>query len=255
MPVGQLYRTEGDADAALFGIALGGLGALLAAMAMVGVRGEVSNANVALVLVVFVLLGALVGGRLAGTFSAAVAAISFDFFHTQPYNSLKIASSDDLQTTLILLAIGIVVGEIGAWARRGREAMKQDRTEIWRIHRVAEAVARGDSVDDVTLSVAAEISAALTLSDCRFEPSRSGGSRASLQRDGRVVGAGHAYGRGGVELPPEGVELTVLGRGRQFGHLVLMPAPGVVLSLERRMIAVALADQLGQALSSEAPSG
>lgn len=255
MPVKPPTRLDGDADAALFGIALGGLGAVFSAMAMVGVRGEVSNANVVLVLVVFVLLGALVGGRLAGTFSAAAAALSFDFFHTQPYNSLKINSSDDIQTTLILLAIGVVVGEIGAWARRGRQAMKEDRGEIWRIHRVAEAVARGEPVDDLILSVAAEIAAALVLEDCHFEPPGSQNSLPQLDHDGRLPDHHHTYARGGVALPPEGVQLSVLGRGQELGRLVLVPAPGVVLSRERRMIAVALADQLGQVLAHEATGG
>jgi len=228
---------------------------MAAAAALVGIRGEVSNANVALVLVAFVLLGALTGGRLAGALSAVIAAMSFDFFHTQPYNSLKINSGDDIQTTVILLVIGVVVGEMGAWARRGRAAMKEDRKEIRRIHRVAEAVARGDPVGDLILSVTAEISAALTLLECRFEPSTGADAGPTLQRDGRVVGGTHPYSRAGVELPGEGVQLQVLGRGRAFGRLVLVPTPGVALSLERRMIAVALADQLGQVLASEAPAG
>ncbi|HKN39512.1 MAG TPA: DUF4118 domain-containing protein [Acidimicrobiia bacterium] len=71
------YRT-------LLGIAVGGLGSVGAALALVGVRGELLNANVALILVVFVLLGAIVGGRSAGAVSALAAAIAFDFFHTKP---------------------------------------------------------------------------------------------------------------------------------------------------------------------------
>jgi len=251
MPVKSSYRAADGHDASLVGVALGGLGAVVAAMAMVGVRGEVSNANVALVLVVFVLLGALVGGRVAGTFSAVAAAMSFDFFHTQPYNSLKIDSGDDIQTTLILLAIGIVVGEIGAWARRGRAAMKEDRGEIWRIHRVAEAAARGEPVDDLILSVTAEVAAALMLEDCQFRRGTES-SLPTLDHDGRLGDRHHGYARGGVELPPEGVELSVLGRGTELGRLVLVPTPGVILSRERRMIAVALADQLGQVLAHEA---
>ena len=42
----------------------------------------------------FVLLGAVTGGRGAGVVSALVAAISFDFFHTRPYGSLKITDGN-----------------------------------------------------------------------------------------------------------------------------------------------------------------
>lgn len=233
------------------GFALGSLGAIGAAAGLVGLRGEISNANVALVLVAFVLLGALAGGRLAGAGTAVVAAMSFDFFHTQPYNSLKMSNADDIQTTLILLGIGIVVGEMGAWARRGRAAMKEDQMEIRRIHRVAEMAARGDSVEDLMLAVTAEIAAALTLGDCWYDRSQSAGVLPQLQRGGRIVGGQHSYAKGGVELPPDGLELAVIGRGRPFGHFVLVPSPAAVVSLERRMIAVALADQLGQVLASE----
>jgi len=243
--------TSLDLEGAPIGLALGGLGALGAAAALVGVRGEVSNANVALVLVAFVLLGALVGGRVAGAGSAVLAAMSFDFFHTLPYNSLKMSDGDDIQTTLILLGIGIVVGEMGAWARRGRRAMRDDQLEIRRIHRVAEMAARGDSLEDVTLAVTAEISAALTLTDCWFDTSARADVLPQLQRGGRIVGGKHTYAKGGIELPAEGVELAVLGRGKELGHFVLVPTPAAVVSLERRIVAVALADQLGQVLASE----
>lgn len=243
-----------DPEDAAIGIALGGLGSIGAASALVGARGHVSSANVALVLVAFVLLGALVGGRVAGAASAVIAAMSFDFFHTVPYNSLKISRSEDIQTTLILLGIGVVVGEMGAWARRGRTAMKEDRLEIRRIHRVAEMAARGDSVEDLTLSVMAEISSALTLKDCWFNPSSSPKVLPQLLREGRIAGGKQTYAKGGIELPADGVELSVLGRGKELGHFVLVPVPAEVVSLERRMIAVALADQLGQALASEPPA-
>jgi hypothetical protein len=247
-----LTRPSGtDPEGVAMGIAMGGLGAIGGAAALVGVRGQVSAANVALVLVSFVLLGGLVGGRVAGAASAVIAAMSFDFFHTQPYNSLKIARSDDVQTVVILLIIGVIVGEMGAWARRGRQAMKEDRAEIRRIHRVAESVAQGEPLDDLILSVAAEISGALMLTDCRFDRSPAEPLAAVLGHDGRVVAPHHRHARAGVGLPPDGLQLSVLGRGREVGRLVLMPTPGVSVSRERRLIAVALADQLGQALAED----
>lgn len=246
-----MTRERADAEGVSMGVALGGLGSIGAAAALVGVRSHVSSANVALVLVVFVLVGALVGGRVAGASSAVIAAMSFDFFHTRPYGSLKIANGNDIQTTLILLGIGVVVGEMGAWARRGRTAMKDDRREIRRLHRVAEMAARGESVADVTLSVTAEIASALTLTDCHFVPSPGPRLLPQLGRDGRITGRRPVATRGGVELPAAGIELGVMGRGKELGHFVLTPAPGEVVSLERRLIAVALADQLGQVLASE----
>ena len=238
-----------DPEGVALGMAIGGLGALGAASALVAVRGRISPPNVALLLVAFVLLGALIGGRLAGAASAIVAAMSFDFFHTRPYNSLKIAGGDDIATALILLVIGVIIGEMGAWARRGRQAMKEDRAEIWRIHRVAESVAQGEEVDDLVLSVTAEICGVLALTECRFDTSALEATLPELGHDGRLVQRPGRLGHAVPQLPVEGLQLSVLGRGRYLGRLLLVPTPGVPVSRERRLIAVALADQLGHVLT------
>jgi hypothetical protein len=62
----------------------------------------------------------------------------------------------------------------------------------------------------------------------------------------------HRLVGGEFALPTEGVELVVVGGGRQLGRFVLTPRPDVGVSLDRRVVAVALADQLGAALSPAA---
>lgn len=62
-----------------------------------------------------------------------------------------------------------------------------------------------------------------------------------------------AAGRAGAELPPGGAELQVLSRGQPVGRFVLLPAPGGTLSLEQRVVAVALADQVGAVLGAHPP--
>ena len=52
----------------------------------------------------------------------------------------------------------------------------------------------------------------------------------------------------GFELPEEGVELPVLAHGQQVGRFVLDPAPGTGVTLEQRVVAVAISDQVGAAL-------
>src|SRR3954471_21619890 len=116
-----------DRTRSLAGGAVGSLASLTAAMVLVGFRGHIAPANVALVLVLFVLLGGVIGGRQAGVLSALVAAASFYFFHTRPYGSLKIADSSDLLTTVLLLAVGLAVGEIAARSDRIREALHDNR--------------------------------------------------------------------------------------------------------------------------------
>lgn len=225
---------------------LGGLGAMGVAGLLVGVRGEILNANVALVLVIVVVLAAALGGRGPGMATAVVAAMSFDFFHTRPYLSLNISSQDDVETAGLLLAVGLIVGHIASRSRVSRAAAESGRSEIRGIYRVAEQVASGADPAEVILTGQAELVAVLNLRECRFEAS-GGTPLPRLDRSGAVPGVAH-YSRGGFELPPEGVELPVLSRGRPVGRFVLIPVAGAGVSLEQRIVAVAIADQVGAAL-------
>jgi len=242
-PVGTDRTTR-----ALVGLGVGSLGALGAAAALVGVRGEIANANVALVLVVFVLLGAVAGGRAAGATSALVAAAAFDFFHTHPYNSLKMTDGNEVFTTFLLLAVGLVVGEIAVRSQTIHALRTDHRAQLRRINRIAGLAAKGELVDDLLLAVTAELIDTLRLRDAYFErpPYLAGFPR--LERNGVVGTRVHRYADGEFELPREGVELPVGAGEALLGRFVLVPTPGVGVSTERRLIAIALADQVGAVL-------
>src|SRR6476661_6750077 len=103
------------------GLAVGVLGALALSVAMLPLRGHLHNDNMALALVVPVLLAGVLGGRWAGAFSAGVAALCFDFFFTQPYLSLRIASGNDIASGVVLVIVALIAAEIGIRARRGSQ--------------------------------------------------------------------------------------------------------------------------------------
>jgi hypothetical protein len=52
-------------------------------------------------------------------------------------------------------------------------------------------------------------------------------------------------------LPPGGVEIEVIGRGIDFGRLVMFAGEPVRASLQKRAVAVAIADQLGITLATK----
>jgi hypothetical protein len=54
----------------------------------------------------------------------------------------------------------------------------------------------------------------------------------------------------GFAFPDTGVELPVLGRGNVLGRFVLVPEPNTSVTLEQRVVAVAIADQVGAALAA-----
>ena len=241
--------TNNHRDRQAAGVAIGVLGSIGVAAALVGVRGEIANADVALVLTIFVLAGAIIGGRTAGVLSALAAAMSFDFFHTRPYATLKIANKDDVITTAVLLGVGLVIGEVAGWSLRLSDRLRDDRNEIKRMHRVAELAAQGESTEDLILIVTAELTSTLKLVDCWFERPPFDDTLPKIERSGSVARSMHLFTREGFELPRDGVQLPVIGGGATLGRFVLMPTPGEGVSPERRLIAVALSDQLGAALA------
>jgi K+-sensing histidine kinase KdpD len=229
-----------------FGLVVGILSPIATAAALVGLRGHIQNANIALLLVVVVVFAATVGGRAAGAAAALTSAAAFTFFHTKPYLRLTIASADDVETTVLLLVVGVTVGHVAA---RGRSARDFVRREMRRINAVAEQTARGETAAIVVLAAEAQLRDLLHLRDCRFEAPSSEQPLPRLRANGTMEVREHHYRREGFELPAEGVELPVHGHGRQLGRFVLIPTPGIGVSREERMVAVAIAGQVGSALA------
>ncbi len=253
MPIELVRRRPPAPDAGngYLGAAVGALGAMVLAFALVPLREHVPNSVMALSLVVPVLGGAIVGGRAAGIVSAIVAALSFNFVFTKPYLSLRVASSGDIATVMVLAVVALIAAELGVRARRGGVAAREARSELDRMYRLAEMSARGADLDDVVSSARAELIGLFGLEDCIYESARTGpelprfGNRGAFER-ARLVAAGDFL------LPVGGVEISVRGRGRDLGRLVLYAAADTRAPIEKRLVAVAIADELGAALATRA---
>lgn len=227
-----------------------GLVPIAVAALLVSLRDDLVATNLALVLVVTVVLGAVLGGRAGGAIAAVTAALAFDFFLTRPYLSLHIESADDVETALLLLIVGVMVGQLAVASRRHLAAAEQGRSEIDRLRRLAELVARGEDGADVLLAAQGELRALFDLEACRFEAGLPDGSRPRLERTGAVSGQRTwRFVGGDLALPTDGVDLPVLGHGRPVGRFVLLPRRGVGASLEARVVGVAVADLVGSVLA------
>ena len=69
-----------------------------------------------------------------------------------------------------------------------------------------------------------------------------------LEHDGHVLLGGRVWGVDRMGLPGPEIELLVQHRGETLGRFVLTPTPGYEVPLQPRVVAVALADQVGAAL-------
>jgi len=213
--------------------------------ALIPLRDHLRNTNLALVLVLVVLAGAVLGGRGVGVVVGVAVAVAFDFFLTQPYQSIKIERGDDIQTTVLLAAVGLVGGELVEWARRNQRDADARRKEVEHFHRRAELASWGERPGRLISRTQEELAEMLGLLDASYQPGPPPNDVSVLTHDGARVPAGQSDAGGDV------VALPVRAHGRDLGHFMLVfphATVGISVPADRRHEAVAVADQLGMAL-------
>ena len=226
-------------------------GPLATSGVLVALRSEVPSANAALILVLVVLAAAIIGGRRGGASSAIIAALCFDFFFTRPYYSFTINSRDDLQTTIVLLVVGLVVGELVLRARRSQKLAEARRREVEQIHRIAELAAGSGPAGRLISIVERELVDLTGAQAVRFERPPLHTTLPRLGHGAITIPPENEKGQQRPFGPPNEIELPVWGHGREMGRLVLVlpyDSVGIVIPPEDRALAVALADQLGAVL-------
>ena len=224
-------------------------GIVVAAVGVVGalipLRDHVGNTNLALALVLVVLAGTVLGGRAVGVVVAVAVALAFDVFLTQPYQSIKIEHGDDVETTVLLVAVGLVGGELVERARRHQIDADARRKEVEQFHRRAELASWGERPGRLISRTQEELAEMLGLVAATYQPGPPPGNVSVLTHGGARVPGGPSDAAGDV------VALPVRAHGRDLGHFMLVfPHATVGLSVpaDRRHEAVAVADQLGMAL-------
>jgi K+-sensing histidine kinase KdpD len=175
--------------------------------------------------------------------------VAFNLFHTSPHYSLRIASSSDAETALLLLVVGIAVGELALRTRRAEADAERGVRDLARIHGLGRLVADGEDADYVLMATASELVHLLSLVDCRFEPDRVDAEPLSIvERDGTVRWGPTVWDAARWGLPREGTTITVWARGRRHGRFVIQNPVGVPISQEQLARAVGLVDTAGAAL-------
>jgi hypothetical protein len=213
-------------------------------------RGSWSNTNVALLLVVMVVAVACLGNRLAGVLAAISAAAWFDFFFTLPYDRFTISHSADVTTFVLLLAVGVAVSQMAAWARGLKAVTVTDAGYFNRIVASAVMTQQAGTPHDVVEHVRRQLIEVLDLADCRFEYGKLIGQPPRLESDGSIT---TRYGHYPVDesgLPDEEIELRTFSNGQYIGRFMLTPKPGSRPSRRARLVAVSLADLAGHALGA-----
>ncbi|MFI8917298.1 DUF4118 domain-containing protein [Streptomyces sp. NPDC053513] len=237
-----------------FAVVAGLVGPFLTALILLPLRASVTHTNLALLLVVVVVAVSALGNRLAGALAALSAAAWFDFFHTAPYQSFHIQDRADVETAVLLLAVGLLVSQLAVRGRTLGSAALADASHLERLHGVTRLARLSTSADEVVQRVRRELVDVLDLEGCRFAHGESTGGTARLEPDGSVTVSGWIWDLERQGWPYEEIELPAVVRGRSQGRYVMTPAPGAVPpSLEARLVALDLAVQAAAALD-DAPA-
>lgn len=231
-------------------VLVGVLGPFVVSAALVPFRDSFANTNAALVLVLVIVAVATSGNRPAGVLAAVSAGIWFDFFLTRPYERLTIANQTDIETTALLIAVGVGVTELAAWGLRQHALADRDAGYLAGIRTAAEVVASGRSSGDLVREVSGQLMAVLGLRVCLFQYGVAGlGQPARLRDDGRIQwqGADWDVDRKGLPVDCE-IEMLVENNGRLRGRFLFSAAPDSRPSIAQRLVAVTLAAQVGASL-------
>ncbi|MBN0047039.1 DUF4118 domain-containing protein [Streptomyces actuosus] len=220
------------------------------ALALVPFRDPSLRTHAALFLVAAVVTVAMLGSRTAQVPTALSAAACFDVFHTRPYGSFDISAPADIETTLLLLAVGLMVSRLAARARRLEAGTVTGADYLARLHGTAALVHTARSADTVVDHVCGQLGELLGPARCRFEYGTLLGRPARLEADGTVTVGGLPWDLGARGWPGGEIELRVWGSGHYLGRFMLTPGTGPVPSLQARLVAVTLAAQTGAALEA-----
>jgi K+-sensing histidine kinase KdpD len=237
--------------------AAGLLAPLALAAVLVPVRTSFANTDAALAMLLVVVAVAANGHRLAGDLAAVSAAAWFDFFLTRPYERFAITSRTDIETTVLLLVIGVAVTELAVRGRHEHAVAARRAGYLDGINESARSAAAGRSPGGLIEQVCGQLTQLLSLRSCRFQHGVAGlGQPARLRHDGLVVIGEQTWDVDRDGLPTvTDTELLVENRGILQGRFLMTPQPGARPTEEQRLLAIAFADQVGAALAARQTAG
>jgi K+-sensing histidine kinase KdpD len=230
-----------------------GLGApIVLAACLVPARSSFAPSAAALLFVALIVAVAIGGSRSSGLLASISSGLWFDFFLTSPYQRFAISHRSDLETTLSLFFVGVIVTELAARGRHHRQVAVQEADHLAVIYELSEMVSLGVPASRVVERATDELVELLHLRRCAFGSGPPAANRTTVMSDGEVVHGGFFWGVSTMGLPGSELDLPVHYAGRILGRFVMVPTPGWPVPPEKMIVAVAIAGQAGAALATRA---
>jgi len=224
---------------------------LALALVLIPFRGSFTTSASALLFVAVIVAVAAIGNRFCGALATVSSALWFDFFLTVPYQRLAISHRPDIETTVCLLVVGIIVTELAARNRHHHHAAVEESDYVALINEMAQLASSTAPVDMVTLRASSTIAKLLDLRTCRFEVGTPDPQMARLQANGTIVHAGIVWPTDQAGMPGPESQIPVEWRGVAVGRFVMTPMPGLPVGMRPRVVAATIADVVAAAVSGQ----
>jgi two-component system, OmpR family, sensor histidine kinase KdpD len=182
-------------------------GALLALM--LPFRTDLSVATPALVFVIPVVIGVVVGGFLAGAFAAVIGFVLYDLFFLPPYGNLTVHAAENWLALVIYLIVGLVVAQVVTKFREAREEARRREQEAGRLFELSQALIGDLGLSELLTHIAATVQTV-------FSPRWTAVLLPSPSDHTGAEGGGDLFvaARDGQELTPEEVTSLTAGGGQ-----------------------------------------
>ena len=221
-------------------------GPLGLALILTPLRETVVGSSLILIMVVPLVAAALLGGRGPAVVAAVATTAGHDFFLTAPYHSFSISATEDVIATLVLLGVGLAIGELVVRTRHSESVALAQTMRVESMRRVA-GVEAGADRGWLIMAACQELIDTLDADEIEYVP-------------GAVPPTMAVMGHGRVTVPCRTTSdrdrwtmaLPVESLGRPVGYFDVSFAPSRVpfrLPVDAKAHAVALADVLGAALT------
>jgi hypothetical protein len=218
------------------------LGPIVIGAVLVPIRTSFASTAAALVMVTLIVFVAVMGNRVTGVLASILGALWFDFFLTKPYEQFSIDHQRDLETTIAIFVVGVILTELAGRSRHHWRASNDSTSYLSMLHAVTVLAADSVPVAVIVEQACASLVNLLSLRSCRFDGSLSDPPLARIEANGEIVHVGMRWPVGEIGIPGPESEILDQWRGRVLGRFVMTPTPGVPVTLEQRMVAVALVD-------------
>ena len=170
---------------------------------------------------------------------------------TRPYERFNISHRPDLETTIAIFVVGVIVTELAARSRRHSRVSDEESTYVSMIRDLTDLAAGSSRSAVVIESVERSLVPLLDLRACRFDATLANPPLARIISSGAVIHVGLDWPVSDIGIPGPAAEIVAEWRGRALGRFVLTPSTGQPVSLERRVVAVLLVNVVGASLATE----